>query len=133
MTPLYLVTDTETTGLDRYNDHVYEIAMTAITPVSVVFRYHAWIALPTGQPVSQYTLDSPNYQKYLAYRGQEGELNYDSIYTPCSVAAEGIEKRIKTAQERVFTNGIHTYLVGSNPSFDKYFIGRSLKLDLDAT
>lgn len=130
MTPLYLVTDTETTGLDKSKDEVYEVAMTAMTQQNIIFRYQAWVKLPPNQEISQYTLDSPNYKKYALERGEEGEFDYEYIHDPTQVRQQ-IVKRVKMAQERTNTDGKHTYLVGSNPSFDRFFISRSLELELD--
>ena len=119
--PLYLITDCETTGLDYTHDEAYEIAMIGYDGVKVLFRRFMWVQTTPGMVISRYTSEANNYHAYLS-----GEQDHK---TP-EEARILLTDQIRAGQYRVGTNAHHTFLVGSNPSFDKTFIQKATKMNL---
>ena len=119
--PLYLITDCETTGLHYEHDAAYEVAMIGYDGTNVLFRSFFLLELNPEQTVSEYTRASSNYQDYL-------HLNHPRLTG--EEANARLSSQIAAAQRDIGTNYRHTFLVGSNPSFDKHFIGKATNLNL---
>lgn len=118
----YCLLDTETTGLRRSRDQVYDIAWKFLDahtllragrkprPFNINDVHHAWVKLDTipYSEISEYTLKSPNFALY-----QAAKEKHDFKQVTCWLYSQ-----IMGLKEAGYDD---VYLVGANPAFDDHF------------
>lgn len=123
---VYCLLDTETTGLRRHDDQVYDMAWKFLDaqtllqvgpkpqPFNINGVHKRWcgIDVPLNQ-ISEYTFKSPNFALYMAAKGYKN----DPLHSVVGILTAQSAALIESGYDEV-------YLVGANPAFDDNHVRR---------